>query len=144
MYEHIGKEDSQTQRKSAFLESAQLLGELVSADLKTIAFCSVRKICELVLKYCHELMDQDVDKYKLKDLVKSYRGGYHKKERREIEQSLFQGNLRGVVSTCNSFFILQISNLKTLIISYKFATIRFSVKNINHLHNSRCEIRYFF
>lgn len=99
VYEHIGKEHSQTQRKSAFLESAQLLGELVSADLKTIAFCSVRKICELVLKYCHELMDQDVEKYKLKDLVKSYRGGYHKKERREIEQSLFQGKLRGVVST---------------------------------------------
>lgn len=58
----------------------------------------VRKIVELVLRYTLQDLEQSAPH--LCDTVASYRGGYTKEERREIEVALFSGSLTGVCATC--------------------------------------------
>lgn len=40
-------------RRSSILEAADLLAFFIAASQRTIAFCRVRKLVELVYKYCH-------------------------------------------------------------------------------------------
>ena len=46
-----GEDADKGRRQSANIEAAVLFSELVKFGLKSICFCSVRKICELVLDY---------------------------------------------------------------------------------------------
>ena len=46
-----GEDADKGRRQSANIEAAVLFSELVKFGLKAICFCSVRKICELVLDY---------------------------------------------------------------------------------------------
>ncbi|RYH00924.1 hypothetical protein EON65_48685, partial [archaeon] len=66
--------------------------------VRTLAFCGVRRCVELVYKYTSNLLTQ----HKQEDLISllgSYRGGYSKEERREIEQQLFNEHLLAVTTT---------------------------------------------
>lgn len=83
-------------RRSANLEAAELMAELVKAHVRTIVFVLARSVAELILRYARENLAQHED---LAERVMSYRGGYLPKERREIERRLFSGELLGVVST---------------------------------------------
>ena len=86
------------QRRSANLEAADLLAELVQRDVRTIAFTLARSQAELILRYVREgLTVQGATR--LAGKVLAYRGGYLPAERREIERKLFDGELLGVVST---------------------------------------------
>lgn len=87
-----------TVRRSAIYEGSQLLSALVKSNIRTLAFCKVRKLVELVLKYTIQDLEQTAPH--LKDSVASYRGGYTMKERRCIEADLFSGKLVGVTATC--------------------------------------------
>ena len=89
---------SSTVRRSTIYEGSQLLAALVKSNIRTLAFCKVRKLVELVLKYTIQDLEQTAPH--LKDLVASYRGGYTMKERRCIEADLFSGKLIGVTVTC--------------------------------------------
>lgn len=90
--------DDTVVRESTIFEASQLFATLIKNNLKTLAFCKVRKLVELVLKYTVQDLEQTAPH--LKDLVASYRGGYTMKERRNIEADLFSGKLIGVTSTC--------------------------------------------
>lgn len=83
-------------RRSANLEAAELMAELVRAHVRTIVFVLARSVAELILRYARE---QLADYEDLADRVMSYRGGYLPEERREIERRLFAGELLGVVTT---------------------------------------------
>ena len=62
-----------------------------------LTFTRTRQAAELVLRYAQDqLRDSRND---LVDAVRAYRGGYLPQERRQIEQDLFSGTLRGVAST---------------------------------------------
>ena len=87
-----------TVRRSAIYEGSQLLSALVKSNIRTLAFCKVRKLVELLLKYTIQDLEQTAPH--LKDSVASYRGGYTMKERRCIEADLFSGKLVGVTATC--------------------------------------------
>ncbi|MGI5819154.1 MAG: DEAD/DEAH box helicase [Armatimonadota bacterium] len=83
-------------RRSANVEAAELMVELVKAHVRTIVFVLARSVAELILRYAREGLAEFED---LAERVMSYRGGYLPEERREIERRLFEGELLGVVST---------------------------------------------
>ncbi len=89
--------DDRVERKSANVEGARILAELVGFDHQAIAFVRARVVSEIVAKYAQEFVSKfSPSRAKL---IKSYRGGYLPEERRQIERALFVGELKAVVST---------------------------------------------
>lgn len=88
---------SVTGRSSPILEVSRLFSEMVQHGLRCIAFCKTRKLCELVLCYTCEILQETAPH--LVNSVCSYRGGYVAQDRRRIESDLFDGNLFGVTAT---------------------------------------------
>ncbi|EKX34656.1 hypothetical protein GUITHDRAFT_80398, partial [Guillardia theta CCMP2712] len=91
-------DELEPRRVSSIGEVANLFAELVRHGLRTIAFCTTRKLSELVLQYAQEAL-QAAGQQHLCETVMSYRGGYTPEQRREIEQLLFSDRLRGVAAT---------------------------------------------
>src|SRR5260221_859191 len=83
-------------RRSYTLESRQIAGRFVAGDVQTIVFARARLTTELLLGY---LRDEVVYQHGDPATVRGYRGGYLPHERREIEQGLRRGDVRGVVAT---------------------------------------------
>jgi len=83
------------------METAHLLAQLVRFGFKTIAFCKVRKVCEIVLERAQEMLRKSKWKRDRECIgrMKSYRAGYQLEQRRRIEKELFGGRLSGVVAT---------------------------------------------
>jgi DEAD/DEAH box helicase domain-containing protein len=84
-------------RRAASSESADLLADLVSERVRTLAFVRSRRAAEQVATTTARLLG-DVDPT-LPERVASYRGGYLPEERREIEQALRDGRLLGLAAT---------------------------------------------
>lgn len=82
------------ERLSAHGEVAGLVAELVGAGRRVIAFTRSRRMTEVVAADARRHLPGE-----LRGTVRSYRGGYLPAERREIEEELFCGDLRGVVAT---------------------------------------------
>lgn len=89
--------DDRVERKSANVEAARILSELVAHDHQAIAFVRARVVSEVVARYAQEFATK-LSPSRAK-LIKSYRGGYLPEERRQIERALFGGELKAVVST---------------------------------------------
>jgi len=89
--------DDRVERKSANVEAARILAELVAHDHQSIAFVRARVVSEIVAKYAQEFVSH-LSPSRAK-LIRSYRGGYLPEERRAIERALFGGELKAVVST---------------------------------------------
>ena len=90
--------DSSTRRVSPIVEMAHLLVECARHDLRVIAFCKTKKLCELVLRYARELLANSNGTQFLETL-RAYRGGYTAGDRRATESALFDGSLRAVAAT---------------------------------------------
>ncbi len=88
---------TRVERRSANAEGADLLAGLVERGAQALVFTKSRVAAELVYRYARERLERV--RPGLGDAVRSYRGGYLPEERRRIEQALFAGELRGVVST---------------------------------------------
>ncbi|MEW6046335.1 MAG: DEAD/DEAH box helicase [Bacillota bacterium] len=84
-------------RRSANVEAAELMAELVAGDVPTIAFGRARVVAELLYRYARSRLQQVAPSRA--DKVAPYRGGYLPEERRSIERRLFSGELLGVCST---------------------------------------------
>ena len=69
---------------------AHLLVECARDDLRVIAFCKTKKLCELVLRYARELLANSNGTQFLETL-RAYRGGYTAGDRRATESALFDG-----------------------------------------------------
>ncbi len=82
-------------RRSIILEAEKLASFFIRAEISTLIFARSRLNTELIYSY----LIQDKQLEKLKDKIKSYRGGYLPSERREIEKNLREGVIKGVVST---------------------------------------------
>ena len=81
-------------RASANGQAAELLAALVEDGYRAIAFTRSRKSAELVAAYARRRLPSA-----LASSVRPYRAGYLASERREIEEQLFAGRLRGVAAT---------------------------------------------
>lgn len=79
--------------ESPYTEATRLFIECLKAGLKTIVFTKARKITELIYKWTIDKAPEFIT------MISPYRAGFLPKERREIEQRLFSGELLGVVST---------------------------------------------
>ncbi|MCD4523389.1 DEAD/DEAH box helicase [Nocardioides sp. cx-173] len=84
-------------RRAASSECADLLADLVSEEVRTLAFVRSRRGAEQVALTAAELL-AEVDP-SLPGRVAAYRGGYLPEERRAIERSLRAGDLLGLAAT---------------------------------------------
>lgn len=88
---------TRVERRSSNVEGADLLAGLIERGAQALVFTKSRVSAELVYRYARERLERA--RPGLGETVRSYRGGYLPEERRRIEQALFAGELRGVVST---------------------------------------------
>ena len=84
-------------RRSANTEAASIFSELVSRDVRTMAFVRTRKVAELVYMYAKGLLEERGSG--LAKNISPYRAGYLPEDRRRIEQALLTGELVGVTTT---------------------------------------------
>lgn len=91
-----GEHDAPT-RRSAPTEVADLLADLVSAGVRTLAFTRSRRSAEVVALQARRAL-AEVDPA-LAPAVAAYRGGYLPEERRELERALRGGRLLGLATT---------------------------------------------
>jgi len=82
-------------RRHAADETALWLAYGIMKGIRCIAFCKTRNLVEWVYEKAHRLL-RPTGREKL---LESYRGGYRRQERREIEAKLFNGDVIGVVAT---------------------------------------------
>jgi DEAD/DEAH box helicase domain-containing protein len=85
-------------RGSALSEAAQLLAELMQADVRAICFLKSRRGVELIQRFT-KLRLEDAGRGDLGERIAPYRAGYTPTQRREIERRLADGDLRAVVAT---------------------------------------------
>ena len=88
---------ARTARRSANGEATALLAELVRQGVRSICFTRSRRVAELILRYVREALKKTDPQ--LVGRVKAYRAGYLPRERRQIEQELFRGELLAVTAT---------------------------------------------
>ncbi|XP_010318873.1 uncharacterized protein [Solanum lycopersicum] len=84
-------------RSSPILEVSCLFAEMMQHGLRCIAFCKTRKLCELVLCYTREILQETAPH--LVDTICAYRAGYIAEDRRRIEHDFFNGNICGIAAT---------------------------------------------
>ncbi|KAF1797843.1 P-loop containing nucleoside triphosphate hydrolase protein [Mucor lusitanicus] len=90
--------DEHSERRGAIAEGADILEYLLENNVRTIAFCKVRKSCELLMKQLRENLQRKQRK-DIMNKVMSYRGGYTAENRRKIESQMFSGELLGIIAT---------------------------------------------
>ena len=88
---------AKSSRRSTNVEAATLFSELISRQLRTIAFVRSRKVAELVHLYARQQLE--AKRHGLGDRISPYRASYLPEDRRRIERALFQGELLGVATT---------------------------------------------
>lgn len=80
--------------------AADLIPDLVEDDNSFIAFAKSRRNVEVVLKESRDKLEaESFFGSSLTDKISGYRGGYTPLERKEIENKMITGALRGLVST---------------------------------------------
>ncbi len=84
-------------RRSANVEAQELMTRLVQRGIATITFSKAKMTAEMIHRYVVESLRRE--SAGLTGRVTPYRGGYLPRERREIEQRLFSGELLGVSTT---------------------------------------------
>ncbi|KAK8710764.1 hypothetical protein V6N13_146074 [Hibiscus sabdariffa] len=82
---------------SPISEVSYLFAEMVQHGLRCIAFCKSRKLCELVLCYTREILEEVAPH--LVNSICAYRAGYVAEDRRKIESDFFSGKLCGIAAT---------------------------------------------
>ncbi|RMH38154.1 MAG: DEAD/DEAH box helicase [Nitrospirae bacterium] len=80
-------------RGSPYTEATRVLLTCLQAGLRTIVFTKARKTTELIYRWAVARAGRHAP------FIRPYRAGFLPKERREIEQKLFSGELLGVIST---------------------------------------------
>jgi len=103
-------------RTSANSETAAILAHFVASGHQTLAFTRSRRGCELVAAEARrELVGPDGDPKGAP--IAAYRAGYLPAERRELEQSLTRGTLRGVVATSALELGIDVGGLDAIVVN---------------------------
>ncbi|WP_420823577.1 DEAD/DEAH box helicase [Streptosporangium subroseum] len=108
-------------RRPATAESADLLADLVIADVRTLAFVRSRRAAESVaLTTRARLQDLVIDvgaPAELPDKVAAYRAGYLAEDRRKLEKALRSGDLLGLATTNALELGVDVSGLDAVLIA---------------------------
>ncbi|HEY1156350.1 MAG TPA: DEAD/DEAH box helicase, partial [Arthrobacter sp.] len=108
-------ENGAKERRTAVAETSDLLANLVSARIRTIAFIKSRRGAETISAITKRLLDE-VDP-SLPQRVAAYRSGYLPEERRAVEKALRSGQLLGVSSTSALELGIDISGLDAVLVA---------------------------
>ncbi|GAA1761738.1 DEAD/DEAH box helicase [Luedemannella helvata] len=92
-----GVVDAAPVRRSALMETADLLADAVSHGVRTLAFVRSRRGAEVVASVARRGLGHAVPE--LAERVAAYRGGYLRDERRALERALVSGELLGLAAT---------------------------------------------
>ena len=118
--------DPTSGRGDAMAESARLFCELILRGIRVIAFCRVRKQCEVLITAVRSYA-QSVERQDLAARVMGYRGGYAAQDRRKIEAEMFDGKLMGIIATTALELGVDIGSLDAVItvgFPYTIANLR--------------------
>ncbi len=102
-------------RRSAVAETADLLADLVVDGVQTVAFARSRAGVEAVAASARRSL-REVDPA-LGPAVAAYRGGYLPEERRELEQRLRSGAIRGLAATNALELGIDVSGLDAVLLA---------------------------
>jgi len=102
-------------RRSAVAESADLLADLVADGVQTVAFAHTRAGVEAIAASARRSLGE-VDPA-LESAVAAYRGGYLPEERRDLEQRLRSGALRGLAATNALELGIDVSGLDAVLLA---------------------------
>ncbi|MFB7798328.1 DEAD/DEAH box helicase [Isoptericola sp. NPDC056134] len=102
-------------RRSATAEAADLLADLTAHGARTLAFTRSRRGAESVAQQARDHLRPVAAG--LESRVASYRGGYLPEERRELEQALRTGELRGLATTNALELGVDISGLDAVLVA---------------------------
>ena len=97
-------------RRSYIKEARNLARRLLKNEISTIVFARSRLNTELILSYLQEELPASLR-------VAGYRGGYLPDERRNIEEGLREGKIKGVVSTNALELGIDIGQLEACVIA---------------------------
>ncbi|KAI9327673.1 hypothetical protein BDR26DRAFT_842940 [Obelidium mucronatum] len=86
------------ERVAPTVEAVNLCMEFLKNDIRFICFVKNRRTCETVLKEFYDRFEKTQTE-KFRERVMSYRGGYSREDRREIERKMFDGKLFGIIAT---------------------------------------------
>ncbi|PYH90826.1 P-loop containing nucleoside triphosphate hydrolase protein [Aspergillus ellipticus CBS 707.79] len=90
--------DPASGRADSVAETARLFCQLLLRGARVIAFCRIRKMCEVLLQAVRAEF-QALERPEIGNFVMGYRGGYSPQDRRTIETDMFEGRLMGIVAT---------------------------------------------
>ncbi|KAL8731419.1 MAG: hypothetical protein Q9166_003394 [cf. Caloplaca sp. 2 TL-2023] len=90
--------DPSSGRGDTMAETARLFCQLILRGVRVIAFCRVRKQCEILITAVRNEAAA-LERQDLAASVMGYRGGYSSQDRRRIEREMFDGKLMGIVAT---------------------------------------------
>ncbi|KAL3437278.1 hypothetical protein BDV09DRAFT_183695 [Aspergillus tetrazonus] len=90
--------DPTSGRGDSVAEAARLFCQLILRGARVIAFCRIRKLCEVLLQAVRSECDR-LERPEVGNMIMGYRGGYSPQDRRRIEAEMFQGQLLGIVAT---------------------------------------------
>ncbi len=102
-------------RRSVVVETAELLTDLVTAGVATLAFVRSRRGAEAVAARAREALAEVAPE--LSDRVAAYRSGYLPEERRALEAALRRGDLLGVASTNALELGVDVSGLDAVLVA---------------------------
>ena len=90
--------DPTSGRGDTMAETARLFCQLILRGVRVIAFCRIRKQCEILTTAVkNELLT--LERGEVMARVMAYRGGYTPQDRRRIEREMFDGKLVGIIGT---------------------------------------------
>lgn len=95
-------------------DTAQIIAHAIELGARTMAFCRARQTTEWVLKRVRRILSA---RGLPVEWVDAYRGGYSPKERRQIERALFQGDLKGIVTTSAMELGVDVGDLDLVIVN---------------------------
>lgn len=90
--------DPSSGRGDAIAETAKLFCQLILRGIRVIAFCRVRKQCEVLITAVRNEAT-NLERPDVAARTMGYRGGYAPEDRRNIEKEMFDGKLMGIVAT---------------------------------------------
>ena len=108
-------DEARSVRRSANSEATHLFTELVSHNIRSLTFARSRRLTELIFTYSRRSLAESHPAVAGK--IKAYRAGYLPKERRQIEQELFSGELLGVVATTALELGIDIGDLEATVLT---------------------------
>jgi len=108
-------DEARSVRRSANSEATSLFTELVSGNIRSLTFARSRRLTELIYTYSRQRLAEANPA--LAKRIKAYRAGYLPRERRQIEQELFAGELLGVVATTALELGIDIGDLEATVLT---------------------------